>query len=62
MPMKDFRYGLGNALGERQSDELYEREAIPWPAKPFFQAAVANFTRHTESEVDTANASRGPSF
>jgi pimeloyl-ACP methyl ester carboxylesterase len=57
---KEFRYGFGNALSEQQSDELYERWAIPSPAKPLFQAAVANFTLHAESEVDTANASRGP--
>jgi hypothetical protein len=60
MPMKEFRYGFGNALDERQSDELYERWAIPSPAKPLFQAAIANFTLRTESEVDTAKASRGP--
>jgi hypothetical protein len=58
--MKDFRYGFG-AFGERQSDEVYERGAIPSPAKPFSRR-VANFTLHTESEVDTANASGGPTF
>jgi len=57
---KEFRYGFGNALGEQESDELHERWSIPSPAKPLFQAAVANFTLHAESKVDTANASRGP--
>jgi hypothetical protein len=55
---KEFRHGFGNALSEQASDELHERRAIPSPAKPLFQAAVANFTLHAQSQVDTANASR----
>ena len=57
---KEFRYGFGNAVSEPESDELYERWTIPSPARPLFQAAVANFSLHAESKVDTANATRGP--
>jgi alpha-beta hydrolase superfamily lysophospholipase len=57
---QEFRYGFGNALGEQESDALYERWTIPSPARPLFQAAVANFSLHSEAKVDTENAARGP--
>jgi pimeloyl-ACP methyl ester carboxylesterase len=56
----EFRYGFGNALGAEESDALHARWSIPSPAKPLFQAAVANFALHSEAAVDTANATRGP--
>ncbi len=40
---KQFRYGFGNAVSEAESNELYERWAIPSPGKPLFEAALANF-------------------
>jgi alpha-beta hydrolase superfamily lysophospholipase len=57
---KEFRYGFGNALSEEESDALHARWSIPSPARPLFQAAVANFSLHAQSAVDTANATRGP--
>ncbi|MEO8924901.1 MAG: dienelactone hydrolase family protein [Caldimonas sp.] len=57
---QEFRYGLGNALSEQESDTLFECWTIPSPARPLFQAAVANFNPHSEAKVDTANAARGP--
>jgi alpha-beta hydrolase superfamily lysophospholipase len=57
---KEFRFGFGNALTEAESDALYEKWTIPSPARPLFQAAVANFTLHSQAQVDTANAKRGP--
>ena len=57
---KEFRFGFGNALTEEESDALFERWAIPSPARPLFQAAVANFTLHSQAKIDTANATRGP--
>ena len=56
----EFRYGFGNALTERESDELYDRWTIPSPARPLFQAAVANFVLHAQSKVNTHNETRGP--
>ncbi len=44
---KEFRFGFGNAVTEDESDELYEKWTIPSPAKPLFQAAVANFSMHS---------------
>ena len=56
----EFRYGFGNAVSEAESDELFDKWAIPSPAKPLFQAAAANFVLHSEAAVNTHNDSRGP--
>jgi pimeloyl-ACP methyl ester carboxylesterase len=57
---KEFRFGFGSALPEEESDELFDRWTIPSPAKPLFQAAVANFSLHSAAKVDTKNVTRGP--
>jgi len=57
---KQFRFGFGNELSEEESDNLYEQWSIPAPARPLFQAAVANFALHSEAKVNTANQTRGP--
>lgn len=55
-----WRYGFGNALTPAESDALWEQWSIPSPAKPLFQAAVANFAPDSPAKVDTANSPRGP--
>ena len=55
-----FRYSFGNAVSVEESDRLFERWAIPAPGKPLFEAATANFSRHSPAEVDTDNDERGP--
>jgi non-heme chloroperoxidase len=55
-----FRYGFGNALTEDESNELYEKYAVPSPAKPLFEAAAANLLLKSPAKVDTARADRGP--
>jgi pimeloyl-ACP methyl ester carboxylesterase len=57
---KQFRFAFGNALTDEESNELFARWAIPSPARPLFQAAVANFTLHSEAKVATENGTRGP--
>jgi pimeloyl-ACP methyl ester carboxylesterase len=57
---KEFRFAFGNELSEEESDSLFDRWTIPSPARPLFQAAVANFVLHSEAKVDTANEKRGP--
>ncbi len=57
---EQFRYSFGNAVSGEESDELYERWAIPAPAKPLFEAATANFRLHSPDAVDTGNSGRGP--
>jgi pimeloyl-ACP methyl ester carboxylesterase len=55
-----FRYGFGNALGEDESNELYDKYAVPSPAKPLFEAAMANLLIRSPAKVDTGRADRGP--
>jgi pimeloyl-ACP methyl ester carboxylesterase len=60
LTQKEFRFGFGNAVSEEESNELFDRWTIPSPAKPLFQAAVANFSLHSPAKVDTKNEDRGP--
>jgi non-heme chloroperoxidase len=57
---EQFRYGFGNALSESESDELFERWAIPSPGRPLFEAAAANFSPRSPAKVNTKNKTRGP--
>jgi pimeloyl-ACP methyl ester carboxylesterase len=57
---EQFRYAFGNAISEQESQELYERWAIPAPGRPLFEAATANFDPHSPAKVNTANEMRGP--
>ena len=56
---KQFRYGFGNTLSEAESNELYERWAIPSPAKPLFDAAIANFAPGSPAKVEPATRPAG---
>jgi non-heme chloroperoxidase len=56
----EFRYGFGNAITVKESNELYNKWTIPAPGKPLFSAAFANFNPNTEAKVDISNATRGP--
>ena len=57
---EQFRFAFGNAIPAEESDDLFERWAIPAPGKPLFEAAAANFNPHSPAKVDTRNAGRGP--
>ncbi len=57
---KQFRYGFANAVSEAESKELHARWTIPSPARPLFEAAMANFNPRSPAKVDTHNNSRGP--
>jgi pimeloyl-ACP methyl ester carboxylesterase len=57
---EQFRYSFGNALSADESNELYEKWAIPAPGKPLFEAAAANFSLHSPARVATDNDERGP--
>jgi pimeloyl-ACP methyl ester carboxylesterase len=56
----EFRYGFGNELSGRESEELYQKWAIPSPGRPLFEAAFANFSPNSPARVDTRNDKRGP--
>jgi non-heme chloroperoxidase len=60
LTQKQFRYGFGNALPERESNELFDRWTIPSPGKTLFEAASANFVPGSPAKVITGNATRGP--
>jgi pimeloyl-ACP methyl ester carboxylesterase len=57
---EQFRYAFGNAIPEEESNELFDRWAIPAPGKPLYEAAAANFNPHSPAKVNTANEMRGP--
>jgi pimeloyl-ACP methyl ester carboxylesterase len=57
---EQFRYGFGNAVSQQESDELFDRWAIPSPGRPLFEAALANLTPGSPAKVRTNNAARGP--
>jgi len=57
---EQWRYGFGNALPAQESDELYDRWAIPSPGKTLFEAAFAAVTPHSPAQVNTRNKTRGP--
>lgn len=60
LTQEQFRYGFGNALSAEESAELYQRWTIPSPAKPLFEAAMANLRPRSPARVDTRNEGRGP--
>lgn len=55
-----FRFAFGNAVSEEESNQLYDRWAVPGSARPLFEAATANFSLHAASKVATDNPERGP--
>lgn len=57
---REFRYSFGNALEEDESDALWEKWNIPSPGQPLFEAAGANFAKHSPAAVETDNEDRGP--
>ena len=57
---EQFRFAFGSAVGEQESQELYDRWAIPAPGRPLFEGAAANFNPHSPAKVNTANEHRGP--
>ena len=56
----EFRYGFGNELSGRESEELYQKWAIPTSGRVLFEAALANFARNSPAKVDTRRSDRGP--
>lgn len=57
---EQFRFAFANAVPEQESNELFERWAIPAPGRPLFEAASANFNPHSPAKVATDNSGRGP--
>jgi pimeloyl-ACP methyl ester carboxylesterase len=55
-----FFYSFANTLTSAESDALFKRYTIPSPARPLFEAALANFSRRSPAAVQTGNPDRGP--
>jgi non-heme chloroperoxidase len=54
-----FRHTFANAIPADEADKLYDEYTIPAPAKPLFQAALANVVLHSATKINT-KADRGP--
>jgi non-heme chloroperoxidase len=54
-----FHAGFANGVSREESDEIFDRYIIPAPARPLFQAAVANLVPSGATRV-VVNAQRGP--
>ena len=57
---KQFRFGFGNALSATESQDLFDRWAIPGPGRPAFEVATSNLRRTSPAAVDTRLDDRGP--
>lgn len=57
---KQFKYGFGNELSQEESDELYDKWVIPSPARPLFEAAIANLAPKSPARAEVRNSARGP--
>ncbi|AYG03917.1 alpha/beta hydrolase [Gryllotalpicola protaetiae] len=55
-----FRYGFGNTLSKAESNELFDRFAIPGPGRPVFELTAAKKDANSPTIVDTAGRERGP--
>ena len=57
---EQFHWCFTNALSEADSKAVYERYYIPGSARPFFQAALANFNPNAATKVNFKNPARPP--
>ena len=55
-----FRYAFANAVSEDEARALYDKYAMPAPARPVFQAGTAALNPRAATQVNVGNASRGP--
>lgn len=55
-----FRFGFANAVSAAEAQALYERYAMPAPARPIFQAATAMLNPQAQTAVNVSRADRGP--
>lgn len=57
---KDFHYAFANTLSAEESERARQRYAIPGPARPLFQAGLANFNPRAVTKVNLHNDNRAP--
>lgn len=57
--LETFHRGFANGVSRAESDQILRTYGIPGPARPLFQAGLANVTPRGEASVDTRRE-RGP--
>ena len=60
LTLDQFRYAFANTMSEAAARQAYDRDAIPGPGRPLFQAAFANFLPNAATKVDYRNGKRAP--
>jgi pimeloyl-ACP methyl ester carboxylesterase len=55
-----FRYVFANNMNEEEARAAYERDAVPTPGRPFFEAAFAPFNPKSPTRVNLRNPARPP--
>ena len=56
----ELRCSFGSALSEEESDNPYERWAIPASGRPLLEASAASFSPHCPDKVNAGSEGRGP--
>jgi len=57
---EQFRYAFANTMTEAVAHAVYDRQVIPGPGRPIFQAALANFIPRSATTVNRLNYTRAP--
>ena len=60
LTFEQFRYAFANNMTEPDARAAYERDAIPGPGRPVFQAGFAALDPHAATKVNYRNPERAP--
>ena len=60
LTQEQFRFAFANAVSADEARALYEKYAMPAPARPVFQAGTAALNPRAATKVNVANSRRGP--
>jgi len=60
LTFEQFRYAFANTMSEHNAREAFESDAVPVPGRIFFEAGLANLSRHSPTKVNYRNDARAP--